>query len=226
MITQDLSAAELARRCADERTQYHQQQPVTTQFCFELVRRALISGEAETWGYVLQAYQGQVQTWIRTHADFAATGESEEFFANGVWASFERSVRQHGLERFPSLGALLQYLKKCVWSTVKQYRRDHAPVPSVELGPGIELEYEPNLLHQAQQAELWRMICAALPSERDQQLAYLCFVQDLKPAQIVAADPSWGSPTAVSNAIFRIRAVLRRDQRVRAELGFDAADQA
>lgn len=207
-----LSVDDLAQRCAEETDKFNRRQANDAQFCFELLRRALGEGVAEAFTRVYQVYERQVLNWVYAHPRFDQTGESAEFFAGGALRQFYFALRGPKFDRFPSLPAILSYLKLCVHTSVAQYLRDQHPAQTTSLDEVGEAAETLDLGTRADAAELWAYICRLLPDLRDQLLARCVFVQDLKPRQIVEKYPTfWRDEREVSVALYRIRRILRND---------------
>jgi hypothetical protein len=216
------SIDDLARRCAEETEKFNRRQLHDTQFCFELLRRALADGVPEAFVHVYQIYERQVLNWVYAHNRFDQTGESAEFFAASALSAFYFALRGAKFDRFPALPQVLLYLKLCVHTAIAQYIRDQQPSAATPLDDASAIAHTPDLGTQAAAAELWVHICRLLPDERDRMLARCAFLQDLKPRQIVEAYPAqWSNEREVSVALYRIRRILRNDSELRRRAGID-----
>jgi hypothetical protein len=93
---------------------------------------------------------------------------------------------------------------------VAQYARKQR-VETIELKDYL-MKYRPNMTARLRAQEIWGRICAVLPDEADQRLAYQVFVEGFKPSAIVQNEPDrWATPREVSVALQRIRRRLRND---------------
>jgi hypothetical protein len=211
-----MSLDELAQRCAEETEKFSRRQANDPQFCFELLRRALVDGVPEAFTRVYRNYERQVLSWVYSHSGFAQTGESADFFARSALSTFYFALRGPKFTQFTSLAKVLTYLKLCVHTAIMQYLRDQRPSATTHLDEASELIHTPDLDNRADAAELWAHICRLLPDPRDRLLARYVFLQDLKPSQIVSADPTqWSGEREVSVALYRIRRLLRNDAELR-----------
>lgn len=207
-----LSVAELARRCAEETEKFGRRLANDPQFCFELMRWALADYSDDAFTYVFQVYERMVTSWVYHHSRFALTGESAEYFVSGAFRAFHSALQGTKFDRFPTLAAVLSYLKTCVHTAIAQYLRDEARTQTTPLDDADELASTPDLGEQAEAGELWAHICRLLPDERDRLLARCAFAQGLKPREIcVAYRAQWSSERDVSVALYRIRRILRSD---------------
>ncbi len=219
-LTPSLSTAELAQRCVAETEKFTHHLDHDPQFCFELFRRALAEQAADAFTYVYQIYERMVINWVYRHSRFALTGESAEFFANAALKSFYFALVGEKFERFTTLAATLSYLKTCVHTTIAQYLRDHEQVQTLPLDEAGDLNEVPSLGQRVETAELWVRIRELLPNERDQLLARCVFALGLKPREIYAAyRMHWSSERSVTVDLYRIRRLLRSDERVAALAG-------
>ena len=210
-----LPIEQLAQRCAEETANFNRRQSSDTQFCFELLHRALAEDIREAFAAAYRIYERQVSNWVYSHSGFAQTGESADYFARGALTAFYFALRGSKFERFPTLERVLSYLKLCVHTTIAQYLRDQGPAnPSLEQSPAPE--HTPDMHSRVDAAELWTYICSLLTDERDQTLARCTFVLGMKPRQIVERFPGvWLNEREVSVALYRIRKRLRDDEELR-----------
>jgi hypothetical protein len=216
MSMASLSVNDLAQRCEEETARFRRQQPNDPQFCFELMRRALFDGLADAFTRVYQICEPQVVHWVQSHTRLIQTGESADFFVSTALSNFYFALRGPKFAQFASLAHILSYLKLCTHTAIVQYLRDQRQTAETPLDEVNEPVHVPDLGSDLHASELWAHICRLLPSEEDRRMAHCVFVQDLKPAQIVQADPArWRNEREVSVALQRIRRILRRDAELR-----------
>jgi hypothetical protein len=217
-----LTVDDLAQRCAEENQKYSRQQESDAQYCFELLRRALLQGISEALTHVLRVFERQVRNWVYRHQRFAQTDESAEYFVNVAFTSFYFALRGPRFEQFSALPQVLRYLKLCVHTAVAQYVRDQASFPVIPLGE-VEVVYTTDPDSRISANELWNHICRLLPDEQDRLLADCTFIQQLKPAQIADLYPThWQNVRAISVALQRIRRILRNDTELRRRAGVES----
>ena len=221
-----LAVENLATLCAEETEKFSRQQRNTTQYCFELFRRALAEGIQEAFTHIYLVYERQVLKWVYGYSRFDETGEAAEFFVNSAFNKFYFAVRGPKFERFSSVPSLLMYLKLCVHTAIAQYIRDQKQVSDVSTDDetsGVDMrdrQQEAILDRGTQAADLWALICRLLPAPTDQLLARCVFALDMKPAEIVSAYPGrWANEREISVALYRIRRLLRQDAGMRRLLG-------
>lgn len=212
----NLSLSELAQRCAEETEKFNRHQANDTQFCFELLRRALAEGQSDAFTLVYQTYERQTLAWVRSHSRFEQTGESAEYFARAALSSFYFALRGEKFARFPALPQVLAYLKLCVHSAIMQYLRAQRTPQLTSLDADDSHGHTPDLGARVGAAEIWERISGLLADARDRLLARCVLLQDLRPRQIVDAFPGrWRDEREISVAIYRIRRTLRNDPELR-----------
>lgn len=206
-----LSNQDLALRCAAETERFTRHQGSDPQFCFELFRRGLAAASEEAFTLVYRVFETRVLNWVYSHSRFLQTDESAEFFARTAMSNFYFALRGPRFEQFATLAQVLSYLKLCVHTAITQYIRDTRPGAVEPLGER-DASTEADLAAGAEIAELWEYIRSRLPDERSRLLAFLAFVQDLAPRQIVAAYPHiWDTERQATIELYRIRRMLRED---------------
>ena len=219
-VTSGLTIDELAQRCAEETDKFTRWQDNDPQFCFELLRRALADQSDEAFTYVFRVYERPVTNWVYHHSRFPLTGESAEFFTGAAFRAFHAALQGSKFERFPTLAAVLSYLKTCVHTAIAQYLRDEERGQTMPLDGAGELAETPDLGQRAEAGELWAHICRLLPDERDRLLARCAFALGLKPREIcVVYHNYWSNERDVSVALYRIRRILRADPELAALAG-------
>jgi hypothetical protein len=217
-----LSVDALANRCAEENYKYNHQQESDSQYCFELLRRALVNGLSDALTHVFKIFEGQARNWVYRHGRFVQSGEDADYFVNLAFTKFYFALRGARFEQFPALPQVLRYLKVCVHSAIAQYVRDQVSFSEVSLDE-IEPAYTPDHDSHISAHELWNHICRLLPDEQDRLLAECTFIQRLKPAQIAHIYPRhWNTVRDISVALQRIRRILRNDVELRQQAGIDS----
>jgi hypothetical protein len=220
----NLPLEQLADACAENTRRYARREQSDTQFCFELLRRALADSVPEAFTWVYRIYERQVLKWVRQHPGLEQTGENPEFFANAALSRFYFALRGSKFAEFGSLPQVLAYLKACAYTGVAQYLRDYEKAAAFPLEAAADAAVVVDLGEALQANEVWAYICHKLPDERDRQLARSAFLLDLKPKAIVAANPDhWRNEREVTVALYRVRQVLRGDLELRERLGLPVA---
>lgn len=221
-----LSLDLLAQHCTAETTKYLQRQPSDSRFGFELMRRALTDENHDAFSYVCDIYARQVKAWVYGHSKYGQTEEDADFFVNAAFSAFFCALRGPKFARFTNLAPVMAYLKACVHSAIMQYLRDQNSSRLISLESAEEISDQECMDEHANASELWEHIVVLLPDMRSRKLAYMSFVQDLKPRQIVDILPQeWYSERDVSVALYRIRQLLRNDPTLRQLMGIDRQER-
>jgi len=184
-VASALSVSTLVEQCRREIQAYRRGEPSDERYGLELLRRALVQGDQDAWAGVEHCLSELVRGWLYGHPrrEAALRWQSEESY---VALAFERfwqaTVGQQGA--FRTLAGALAYLRAslngALLDTLRAYARPRE-VPLPEPGaPG-----EPSCEDRADSLELWEILQRALPSEREQRLAYLLYHCNLKPREIV-----------------------------------------
>jgi len=160
---EELTVAELVQTARHEIAQFLRGQPADDAYAFVLFRRAIARGDELAWSGLYDLYHIIVSVWIARQAP-ALLHEDCEALTNATFAKFYRSISPEKVERFPSVQALLAYLKRCVWSVTADYHRSQQaqereePLESTDQkGPVLD---DPADLVAGQHAaqELWQII--------------------------------------------------------------------
>lgn len=168
----------------------------------ELLHQLLVQGNQDAWAVLQQCLGETVRGWLHTHPSKEAVclWESEEHY---VGLAFER-FRQAAIEgqvAFETQASALVYLRASLNGTIldslRAYVRPRAvpvPLPGVPSGPYFE--------DRTTSLEVLEILQKVLPSEREQQLAYLLYHCGLGPREIVQLCPQEWSDV---QEIYRLR---------------------
>ena len=215
MNTSQSTLEEIALRCHEETRKFALRASYVTDYCMELMRRALLRRNSDAFTRLYTIYEPLVRNWVYQHHQFQWAGEEADYFVNAALTQFYFAVSGSKFERFDTLAQLLQYLKRCVYTSIAMYVRDSntditsVPLPAGDLAPTASTNWDASIGSDT----LWERICALLPDENDQLLARWCFIEGMKPAEIIAEQPGrWNEARDISVALQRIRRRLRGDQ--------------
>ena len=167
-------------------------QSAATGCVFELFRRAISSHDEEAWDAIYEQYHSLVGWWIMqtSHASEAVHADGGEYDAliNQSFAQFYRSTRTKPFEDFPSVGALLAYLRCCARSTVFDAARlwharsAEASLEALDEEP-LQADFSEAVLSELAITELWQVLSPYLASEGE-QMVLLELLHDAKPQDI------------------------------------------
>lgn len=219
MDTSKVPLEQIALHCHEETRKFTLHSDFVTDYCMELMRRALFRRTPDAFTRLYEIYEPIVRKWVYQHPQFRWTDEDAAYFVNAALTQFYFAVSGSKFERFETLAQLLQYLKRCVYTSIAMYVRTAQtqvpaiPLPADDLAPTTQPNWDSHLSAQT----LWARVCALLPDEADQRLARWCFIEDLKPADILREQPGyWSDVRDISVALQRIRRRLRGDPSIQA----------
>ena len=185
-----LSIAGLAHRCSRETERFYRGLLYDERYCFEIFRRAILSQNERAWSLLVQQYTPQVTAWVERCESFTAVDEARDYFVNQAFARFWRAFNRdpHKIHKFDSLNKLLQYLKLCAYSSVKEHASRHLTpyeVPESE-APDLKDDHDPvATVGAAMRAErLWKHVLSVTKTNQERIIAEAYFVYDMKPMEI------------------------------------------
>jgi DNA-directed RNA polymerase specialized sigma24 family protein len=189
-----LGLASLAHRCAQETDLFFKREAYDPAYCFELFRRAIVTGDQKAHERLYVQYQSLVAGWVERHPSYPSTGEEAQYFVNRAFEKLWRALTPAKFGQFTDLKALLAYLKMCTHSTIVDFSRSHRHLigddePSPEIiasGPGSGGDVEDDAVRQAQRTDFWRLIDERISGEKERAVIYGSFVHAMKPAELHA----------------------------------------
>jgi hypothetical protein len=224
MNLNQLTVADLARRCREETVRFLRGEPRDDLYCFELFGRAVAQREAEAWEAIMTQYRGIVLAYVGQHSAATLVREGDDFWVNRAFQRFWMAVGPDRFVQFNDLPGLLKYLKLCVHSVLLDEVRSRRATTPVSLEDVAETAAGPDtaadsvvdaMAHQ----QLWRTITHELQDEAERVVAFQSFARDLKPSEIFQRQPALYASVADVYRIKRnILERLRRCQLVRAFL--------
>ena len=216
--------AELATTCREETERFLRREPSRDEYCLEIFRRAVCDRVQQAWDAVFAQYQGMVLAWVRRHPVSASTREDDAFWVNRTFDRFWTAVGPERFDAFPTMAALLRYLKMCAHSVLLDELRARNATGREPLTDQVAEQIEtPDIADHAvgQLAgnDLWAASAAEMQTEAEGRVAYCCFVLDLKPREVQERYPQL---YATVDDVYRIKRNLlerlRRNADIRAFL--------
>lgn len=188
------SLTQLATHCREETEKFLRREQSRDEFCFEIFRRAICDRAQEAWRLVFAQYRGMVLAWVRRHPVSASTHEDDDYWVNRTFDRFWMAVGPERFAAFPSMAAILRYLKLCTHSLLLDEVRARRSASHDALTDQIaESIPEPDVadvaIGQLARNDLWEVIAAEAQDEAERRVAYLCFVLDLKPREVQERHP-------------------------------------
>lgn len=184
-----LDLTTLVRYCTRESEAFYRGQPYDSAFSYELFRRALVERNDAAWEQLYLHYAGLVEGWVRRTTAFGQSGESADFFVSGAFARFWRAVTAERFADFPSLAALLNYLRLCASSVVIDSVRSRTWSETQSAEEGAELSDthaapETEVIDQLERAAFWQCVNAQLADEAERAVIFDSFVLGMAPRMI------------------------------------------
>lgn len=116
-LDQALSVAQLAQRCAEEMARYQRREPHDPRCCYELFRYALEQRSEEAWTAIYDQYHRLVNHWL------GHVPGDVDVLVNQAFTRFWSALPPDRFADFPSLDAILAYLKRCAQGVAIDARR-------------------------------------------------------------------------------------------------------
>lgn len=95
-------------------------------YCFELFRRAIEEQDNQAWEALQTQYGRLIHSWIHSRMPNTLSNEEREDLIQDTWTNFYSSLTKHSIplsKNFRHVGALLNYLSKCVLTSMIDYQR-------------------------------------------------------------------------------------------------------
>lgn len=220
----EMSTAALAKLCKREIDHFRNGEPNDEQFGLELFRRAILQGDQNAWASLQQCYSELILNWLHRHPgrEVACRLDHEENYVAQTFERFWLTTAHHQKLAFKSLAAALQYLRMSLNSTIVDTLRTYSRPKEVPLPePGTPGAVEPFVEDTLDSDDLWELLRAMFPNQRERCLVYLFFYCGLKPREIVRYCPQeFPDAREVYNLRRKIVERLMRDaDRLRWRLG-------
>jgi hypothetical protein len=168
---------------------YDRSQGSSDSYALELLRRALSEDDTQAWAAFTAQYRRIVLALIRRHACDRVSCEDEAYWIDRSMERFWRAIRERGLDRFHTLGAVIQYLKLCAHSVLIDELRARSGVVMTSLDetssehvPAADMEA--GVLGDLVARDLWDVVTSELHNECERVVARLSFVAGLSPREI------------------------------------------
>jgi len=168
-----------------------QQSRQSQQDSYELFRRAIVERDEQAWIESATRYRPLLAAWAGRCSASAVLAESYDDLADQAFARAWAALSPERFASFPTLAALLAYLRACVTTTVIDHARSELSRDRVE--QSIEAEEVPTpeqvIIDQFQRREVWRIAERAAVSEQERVVLHETFVYDLPPRAILRRHP-------------------------------------
>ncbi len=186
IVAETPTIIKLARLCRDDSVCSLRREPYTQCFCLELFHRAIAERDNAAWTAIYEGYTGLVRHWLGSPPD-----DSDEE-VSAVFERFWHAVDGPKLETFPSLAAVLSYLRACA----RAVRTDRARARRARGVEGMlddatyalpaSYDVAETVAGHIDAAGLWGTVRSLLSDERERLVLYLSYIMDFSPREIQA----------------------------------------
>jgi DNA-directed RNA polymerase specialized sigma24 family protein len=188
-----LSIADLTDGCATATSHFRHDQATSDACAIELFRRAICARDELAWEAIYTQYHGMVRAWLCRHPAWPTIGDDLEDWVNGVFERFWSAVTPDRFCSFPTVAALLRYLKLCAHSVLldelrARHGRRMQPLTEGIVATGVG-NAERTVLASVTNKALWSAVEAEVKDEAERLVAYLSLALEMKPQEIHARHP-------------------------------------
>jgi hypothetical protein len=158
---------------------------------YELFRRAIVERDEQAWIESAARYRPLLAAWASRCSASAALTESYDDLADQAFARAWAALSPERFASFPTLAALLAYMRACVSTTVIDHARSEVSRERIEKCiQGDEVATpEQLIMDQFQRQEIWRLVEGAITSEQERVVLRETFMYDLPPRTILRRHP-------------------------------------
>ena len=192
------SLSQLLRGCHQEQAQL----ATTSQFSYELFRRALELGDDHAWFGLQQQFRPLFVRWIleltTVGIDHFVVEDMLQVALERFWCTLSASSLTLA-ERFPHTGALLKYMKLCLKSAYYEWQRRETRqqrlkkhLAAVHISAPVQRPLEQlwsNKIEASRCLAVRHCLEENCRDEAEKLIYQLSYVENLKPRQIVARHP-------------------------------------
>ena len=160
---------------------------LTEEAGYELFRRAIVERDDEAWAAIYTNYRQLLISWARhASAHVPAVGQYEDIADRALVRAWSALTAQQ-FAQFPSLAALLAYLRTCVGAAVIDAARAEATRERAYQKLELPTVTTPEELVVGAQSrdELWQLLNKLVSSEHERIILVESFVLGLPPRTIL-----------------------------------------
>ena len=158
---------------------------------YELFRRAIVERDDDAWAESATHYRRLMLSWARDSSTRMAVADSYEDLADHALARAWMALSPTRFANFPSLGAVLAYLRACVTAVVIDCARAEAARERMigKLEVGDAASPEALVLGNLDRAELWRVVGGLIAGDQERVVVVESYLFALPPRTILARHP-------------------------------------
>lgn len=190
---------------------------------YQTFHRAIFERNSDAWGEIAERFRPLMIAWAHRYRASVPITDFNEDLADQALARAWAALTPEQFETFPSVAALMAYLRMCVRSTIidcARVQRNQERLRQIEGGacchPGEEA------ISRIAYAELWKLLDALVDSPQEQIVLREAIINGVPPRQILAQHPgAFPDISAVYAAKRNLLDRLRRNPELRNR--YDAA---
>lgn len=212
-----LDVSQLAERCRQEAARSRRNLPYDPRYCLELFRRAIAEDNQAAWEAIYAQYRDLIRHWV-------GNPYNAEDLIQETLARFSTSITPERLSDFPTLGALLQFLKVTAKNLViTRRRREERERRGLDLWlTKMKRRKSPDLDTRLYREKLVADVRSRLRDPDEELVFTLTFEFDLAPREIAARYPErFSAAEDVYRVKERFLRRLRRDPRLQRLAGME-----
>jgi hypothetical protein len=180
---------------------------------YDLFRRAFVERDEQAWAESTTRYRPMLISWAGRCSASATIMERCDDIADRAFARAWSAISPERFAKFPSLGALLAYLRACVTTAVIDCARNeilNERLYQVAAADDVATPEQVVLTEQNRQ-EFWRLAGSLAQTEQERVVLSEAFMYDLRPRDILARHPRlFAAPNEVYTAKRNLLERLRR----------------
>jgi hypothetical protein len=180
---------------------------------YDLFRRAIVDRDADAWAEGVTRYRPLMAAWANRYSARAPIGERCDDLVDLALARAWAALSPARFASFPTLAAVLAYLRSCVAAAVVDCIRAEIAHDRMvrKLEVGAVTTPEQIVLERFERADLWRIISSLVATPQERVIVVESFIYALAPRQILARHPDL---FADADSIYRVkRNLVERLQR-------------
>ena len=183
---------------------------------YELFRRAVVVRDADAWAEIYHRYRPLLISWAQRRSATAQLNEDPAGLADQALVRAWRALTPERFSQFPTMAALMAYLRACVYSTVVDATRAQvrADRERAQLDEGRVAQASPEqiVVDKLAYVGLWRAVSAIATNPAERVVLLESFICEQRPREIQARHPDIFPNVA---AVYKAkRNLLERLQRV------------
>jgi hypothetical protein len=194
---QQLSLSDLSQQCYLQLHTLMNGGTPDGRYPVELFRRAIIQQDPHAWAILYQQFSPFILVFLtRLHAAEMPGCKSTTGLVEKTMMAVAHNLTAEKLTRLGTLVALLSYCKVCLFSVITEAQRSQVLLEragtmtsaEADAHPPVPPDYRQAVTSSSAGEALWQLLEQELPSQDEQQLCSLLFVQGLSAQEICDLD--------------------------------------